>query len=259
VATFGVILEEIQRREREGACDPVRRKYLKALHDLTRRNVIVYYSAFLQKPEQQHYFATQINDEDKHGFMAAFAGLEFDKGLDLVLHTPGGELAATESIIEYIRSKFQDDVRVIVPQISMSGGTILALAAKEIVMGRHSNLGPIDPQFSGKPAIAILKEFERARTEIIADPKQSLLWQPILQHYPPTLLSQAQHSIEWAHDICLKTLKEAMLKGDPDADQKAESIVDFLLSHDVHHAHGQHLHRNELSAKGIREPLNKWS
>jgi ClpP class serine protease len=53
--------------------------------------------------------------------MAAFAGLDFNKGLDLVLHTPGGDVAATESIIEYIHSKFGRDVRVIVPQISMPG------------------------------------------------------------------------------------------------------------------------------------------
>jgi membrane-bound ClpP family serine protease len=79
-------------------------------------------------------------------------------------------------------------------QISMSGGTIIALAAREIVMGLHSNLGPIDPQFGHSPAIAILKEFERARADIIADPKLALLWQPILQRYEPTLLSRAEYA-----------------------------------------------------------------
>jgi DNA invertase Pin-like site-specific DNA recombinase len=68
---------------------------------------------------------------------------------------------------------------------------MIALAATEIVMGRHSNLGPIDPQIGNRPAIAILAEFEKARTEITADPKLALLWQPILQQYPPTLLSFA--------------------------------------------------------------------
>lgn len=200
MATFGDVLWEIQdkqlERQRESVADAVRRKYLAALHRLTGRNVVVYYSAFLQRQGPEHFFSTQINDEDKHGFMAVFAGLDFDRGLDLVLHSPGGEVAATESIIDYLRSKFGSDIRTIVPQISMSGGTIIAVAGRQIVMGRHSNLGPIDPQIGGRPAFAILQEFERAREEITANPSAALLWQPILQQYGPTLLSACQQSIQ---------------------------------------------------------------
>jgi len=255
VATFGQVLSEIQdvdlRRQREGVSDPVRRRYIQALHDLTGRNVIVYYSAFLQRPGAENYNNIIINDEDKHGFMAAFAGLDFAKGLDLVLHSPGGDVAATESIVDYLRSKFQTDIRSIVPQISMSGGTIIALAAREIVMGLHSNLGPIDPQFGHSPAIAILKEFERARADIIADPKLALLWQPILQRYEPTLLSRADHAIRWTQDIGRKLLGEGMFKDDADPAAKASAVVDFLTSHDLHRAHGRHLHRAELRDRGL--------
>lgn len=256
MATFGDVLREIQDiqlgRQREGVADPVRRKYLAALHKLTGRNVVAYYSAFLQRPGPEHFFSVQINDEDKHGFMAAFAGLDFDIGLDLILHTPGGDIAATESIIEYLRSKFGANIRTIVPQISMSGGTMISLAGREILMGRHSNLGPIDPQIGGRPAIAILKEFEVARNEILNNPNNAFLWQPILQQYHPTLLSQAQHSIQWSQEIGRKTLIEGMFRDDPDATNKADTIVDFLLSHDVHKAHGRHLHRNELRARGLK-------
>ncbi len=63
----------------------------------------------------------------------------------MILHTPGGDIAATESIVDYLYCMFDKDIRVIVPQISMSAGTMIALASKEIVMGKHSNLGPIDP------------------------------------------------------------------------------------------------------------------
>ena len=203
--TFGAVLTEIQDanivRQREGGADVVRRRYIKALHELTNRNVVVYYSAFLHRQGPEHFFNTQINDEDKHGFMAVFARLDFSKGLDLILHSPGGDVAATESIIDYLRSKFGDNIRAIVPQISMSGGTMIALAAREILMGSHSNLGPIDPQIGGRPAIAILKEFERAAAEIAADPNKALLWQPILQQYAPTLLSAADQSIKWTLEI----------------------------------------------------------
>lgn len=252
MATFGDVLSQFQNEQRNSPADRVRRAYLKTLHDLTGRNVVVYYSGWLQKQEPSYFGITQINDEDKHGFMAAFAGLDFSKGLDLILHTPGGDVAATESIIDYIRSKFGQDIRVIVPQISMSGGTMIALAGKEIVMGLHSNLGPIDPQIGGKPAIAILKEFDTARDEIVADPKKAFLWQPILQQYPPTLLSLANHSIKWAREIGKKTLLEGMLLGDPNGDAVADQAVDFLLSHDLHKAHGRHLHRTELQAQGLK-------
>jgi hypothetical protein len=256
MATFGEILQELQdeqiRRQREGVPDVVRRKYLRKLHETTGRNVVVYYSAFLQRPGPEHSSIVQINDEDKHGFMAAFAGMDFTDGLDLVLHTPGGDVAATESIVDYLRSKFDDNIRTIVPQISMSGGTIIAMAGREVLMGRHSNLGPIDPQIGGKPAIAIIKEFESARAEITANPNMALLWQPILAQYPPTLLSHAQQGIQWAQDIGRKTLAEGMFKGDPHAGDKANTLVEFLLSHDVHKAHGRHLHRQELRAKGLK-------
>jgi hypothetical protein len=239
------------KRQRESTADQVRRKYLKALHELTGRNTIAYYSGFLSRPGPEFSALTQITDEDKNGFMSCFKGWDWSKGLDLVLHLPGGSPAATETIIDYIRNKFGENIRTIVPQISMSGGTMLACAGKEIIMGLHSNLGPIDPQFGSMPAIALLKEFERAKQEVLADPKSALVWQPILGKYHPTLLSQATHAIEWSREIGEKALKEGMLKGDPNADAKAKDIVDFLLSHDVHRAHGRHLHRKELKDKGL--------
>jgi len=255
MATFGEVLgqfqEETHRRHRESPQDFVRRTYLRKLHDLTGRNVVVYYSGWLQKQGPEHFLTTQINDEDKHGFMATFAGLDFSRGLDLILHTPGGDVAATESIIDYIRSKFNDDIRVIVPQISMSGGTMIALAGKTIVMGRHSNLGPIDPQLGGKPAIAILKEFEQAKAEITENPSVALVWQPILQHYQPTLLSFAKQSIDWAREIGKKALLDGMFKGAEAAEQKSAKIVEFMLSQDLHKAHGRHIHRNELQQIGL--------
>jgi hypothetical protein len=255
MATFGEVLQAIQdediARQRKSASDVIRRNLIKALHDLTGRNVVVYYSSWLQRQGPEFYFINQINDEDKHGIMATFAGLDFGRGLDLILHTPGGDVAATESIIDYLRSKFGSNIRAIVPQISMSGGTMIALAGKEIIMGTHSNLGPIDPQIGNRPAIAILKEFERARAEILADPNSALLWQPILQQYFPTMLSHAQQSIDWATQIGKKTLETGMFHGQQDATAKADAVVNYLISHDVHKAHGRHLHRTELKNQGL--------
>src|SRR5436853_5918265 len=75
-----------------GAVDTVRRKYLTLLHQKTQRNIIAYYSGFLSKPE---HLALDISDEDKNGFMTAVHQLDRSLGLDLILHTPGGRVAAT--------------------------------------------------------------------------------------------------------------------------------------------------------------------
>ena len=81
------------------------------------------------------------------------------------MHTPGGEVGATEHLVEYLKDVFNNDIRVIVPQIK----TMIALAAKEICMGNYSNLGPIDPQIGGLPAQGILDEYEKAKAELKVD------------------------------------------------------------------------------------------
>ena len=87
----------------QSAPDRVRRKYLKSLFELTGRNVIAYYSGWLSKPGIE---GVHINDEDKNGFMMAVHELDRSIGLDLILHTPGGELHATESIIHYLHQMY---------------------------------------------------------------------------------------------------------------------------------------------------------
>lgn len=92
--------------EARSSIDIVRKKYLAELYKFTGRNVITYYSGWLQKPGIE---GSQISDDDKNGFMMAIHGMECKKGLDLILHTPGGGIAATESIIDYLHRKFGMD------------------------------------------------------------------------------------------------------------------------------------------------------
>jgi ClpP class serine protease len=91
------------------APDNVRRKYLRLLNEHTTRNVIAYYSGWLSKP---NIAQGDINDEDKNGFMMAVHQLDRKQGLDLILHTPGGGIAATQSIVHYLRKMFEDDIRL---------------------------------------------------------------------------------------------------------------------------------------------------
>ncbi|MBM6683707.1 ATP-dependent Clp protease proteolytic subunit [Collinsella intestinalis] len=70
-----------------------------------------------------------------NGFMNAIFGMDREKGLDLILHTPGGEIAAAEAIVNYLRSCFSD-ITAIIPQLAMSAGTMIACACNQVVMGR---------------------------------------------------------------------------------------------------------------------------
>ena len=174
------VLKELQTSNRTDALDSVRRKYLKQLHGKTDRNVIAYYSGWLQKPGIGN---ANICDDDKNGFMAAVHGLDRRKGLDLILHTPGGDIAATESIVNYLQKMYGNNIRAIIPQIAMSAGTMIACACKEIIMGKQSNIGPIDPQFWGIPCHGVLAEFRRAVEEIKKDPDSIPIWQTIVGKY----------------------------------------------------------------------------
>jgi ClpP class serine protease len=99
-------LQEVQsagERAKNGANDIVRRDYLTKLHAHTGRNVIAYYSGFLSKPGLAQL---EINDEDKNGFMMAVHKLDRKKGLDILIHTPGGNIGSTQSIVDYLRKIF---------------------------------------------------------------------------------------------------------------------------------------------------------
>lgn len=240
------ILEEI--RASGSTHDVVRRKYLAKLHDVTKRNVIVYYSGWLQKPQMA---GTEVNDADKNGFMNAIHGLDRTKGLDLMLHTPGGETAATESLADYLRSMFGTDIRAIVPQLAMSAGTMIACASSEIIMGKHSSLGPIDPQYGGLPAHGVIEEFERARAEIAASQSNIHLWQPIIARYAPTLIGECQKAILWSEQMVTEWLLSGMLKGRRNAKQKADSIVKGLGDHALTKSHARHMPFSKCKQIGL--------
>jgi len=160
---------------------------------------------------RQQAWDFMLNDADKNGLMSTIQEMDRTKGLDLVLHTPGGDMAATESLVDYLRQMFGTNIRAIVPQIAMSGGTMIALACKEIVMGKHSNLGPIDPQLFGVPAHAIKEEFERAIQEVQAAPHTAPIWQVILSKYGPSQISESLKVIAWADQMTREWLKSGCL------------------------------------------------
>lgn len=227
----------------------VRHKYLEKLSAHTGRNLIAYYSGFLSKPG---IFLMDITDEDKNGFMMAIHKLTRNKGLDLLIHTPGGSIGATQSIVNYLRKMFDRDIRAIVPQIAMSAGTMLACSCKEIWMSKHSNLGPIDPHIDGRPAYGIKREFEQACKEVKADPSRISIWQSIIGQYPPAFLSQCENAIKWSNQFVETQLETVMFHGDASAKQKSKQIVKRLTDYRGNKTHGRHIHSEECSRIGLK-------
>ncbi len=88
--------------------------------------------------------------------------------IDIILHTPGGLVLAAEQIARALRDH-PGRVTVFVPHYAMSGGTLIALAADEIVMDEHAVLGPVDPQLGHYPAISILAAVARKPIERVDD------------------------------------------------------------------------------------------
>lgn len=235
--------------------DILRRRYIRALSIYTKRNVIAYYSGWLQKPDLRNNNA--VNDIDKNGLMTAINGLDVSKGLDLILHTPGGDTAATESIVDYLWSKFSGNIRCFVPQMAMSAGTMIACSCREIWMGRQSSLGPIDPQFGNPqfgniPAHGIIEEFKQAHDSIVNDPRTIPLWQPIIAKYNPAFIGECEKAITWSTSLAREWLKRNMFENEANQDQIVEAILRELIDHSISLAHNRHLSATKCREIGLK-------
>lgn len=244
--SWGDVLNKL--KTSENPLNSMRHHYLSIMNQYTERNVITYYSAFIQKPG---ITGTGIDENDKNAFMQAVFGLDRSKGLDLILHTPGGAIASTESIVNYLKKLFGKNIRVFVPQIAMSAGTMIALSSKEIVMGKQSNLGPIDPQFGGMSCAGIIEEFEEAAKDVNSNTKMAAVWGPIIGKYHPTFLGDCKKAIDWSESIVNEWLIDNMFYGDTNAEDKAHNVLETLSSHNKTYSHSRHIHSDELRALGL--------
>lgn len=245
---WGEVLGELQGMRVENPLDTLRHKYLEIMNKYTGRNVIAYYSGFLQKPGAN----ASIDDNDKNALMQAVYGLDKSKGLDLILHTPGGNTAATESIVNYLHAIFGKNIRAFIPQIAMSAGTMIALSCKEIIMGKESNIGPIDPQFGGVSCAGVIEEFDRAIAEITKNPATVPIWQVIISKYHPTFLGDCQKAIDWSNNMVKEWLSNNMFANENDSSTLASNIVHTLGSHTETSTHSRHIHMEECKKLGIK-------
>lgn len=252
MASWNDVLKSIQEAE-EGKrllspADNARAKAVKNLSDYRNRNVICYYSGWLQGSQASEI---AITDDDMNGLMNAVYKMDRSKGLDLVLHTPGGDLAATEAIVKYLKDCFGRDICAFIPQMAMSGGTMIACSCKEIWMGRQSSLGPTDPQFRGVPAGGVLDEFARAVDEVEANPSSAVLWGQIIGKYHPTFLGDCQNAVEMSKQIVGDWLQQNMFHDDDHREDKTDKVISLLCDHKKSAMHNRHFSHTDLENIGL--------
>lgn len=222
----------------------IRSEFLERINLLTGRNVITYYSCWLKTPGAPN---SSINDQDMNAFMNAVHGLDRSKGLDLILHTPGGDLAATESLVNYLHTMFNNDIRAIIPQISMSAGTIMALSCKEVIMGKQSSLGPIDPQLGGIACQSVIEEFEKAINDVTNNPNSAPLWQVIIGRLNPTFITSCNKAIEWSENLMNNYIHKVY--GET---FDLEPLKTLFLNNKKSYSHSRHISRDSCKSVKLR-------
>lgn len=238
-------IQECVLRKKNTSQDEVRRQYLKDLSEYTKRDTIIYSSAFTLRSPAVPPIALSLTLDDIQGFMAALHGLN-GKSLDLILHSPGGSMEAADQLVQYLRAKYQH-IRAIVPQNAMSATTMIACACDSIVMGKHSALGPIDPQVtfptpSGAftaPAQAILDEFDEAKAQVSRDPSCAPLWIAKVKAYPHGFLTMCNTTLQLSEEKVREWLATWMFRGLPDCQQKSANVAKWLGDAKQHKTHGR--------------------
>lgn len=258
MSTRNEILKEINQYRSVGQ-DIIRRRYLKELSEYTGNDTLIYASAFPCSIPNIDPNLTSVGFSDIQGFMTCLNKLKGDK-LDIIIHSPGGSLEATEQLVNYLRSKYSY-IRAIVPQNAMSAATMLACACDEIVMGKQSAIGPIDPQMimpSGNgtvnviPAHSICEEFEVAKKEIAVNPAMANVWAPRLLNIPFGYLDLCKKTIELSKSKVGEWLNSYMFKGE---EGKGYSIAEWLGDFNQHKTHSRPINYELAREKGLKVTL----
>ncbi|MBG9603535.1 Clp protease ClpP [Cytobacillus firmus] len=202
-----------------------------------------------------------ISFEDLLPINDQFSNLNGNRGLDLILETPGGSGEVAEDIVRLLRSKY-NDIAVIIPGWAKSAGTIMAMACDEILMEPSSALGPIDAQISRNGQVfsadALIKGMEEIKEEVNRTNTLNVAYVPILQNISPGELQGAQNALDFAKDLVQKWLVDYKFKdwnnhsdtGEPvsleEKQKRAYEIASTLADHGKWLTHGRSIKIQDL-------------
>jgi ClpP class serine protease len=155
-----------------------------------------------------------IDIDDAEGVLRAINDTPSGRPIEIVLHTPGGLVIAARQIASAL-ADHEGQVTAVIPHYAMSGGTLIALAADEIVLDAHASLGPVDPQLGQYPAASLVEVSERPgdhddQTLILADVGRKAIAQVegftarlVGRHMAPEAAREVAHALAtgiWTHD-----------------------------------------------------------
>ncbi|HVX34300.1 MAG TPA: hypothetical protein VHA80_14280 [Solirubrobacterales bacterium] len=201
--------------------------------------------------------STSIGGFDIPPFVDLLHDVETGSDVDLLLQTPGGDVDQAERIVLMCRKRVGDGTfRVLVPDSAKSAGTLIAIAADEIVMGEPSELGPIDPQISvttangelmTRPAQSILDGLQ----EIVdsAEDQLSPAYFPLLDKLDPALIDFCKKALKRSEQFAERFLSAHMLAGDTD---KAKEVAHELNAVEKHLSHGAVIDADRALAMGLK-------
>lgn len=162
------ILAAIQPAIRKKMLVSARLRLMQKIEDMRKSRFI----ALIHRQESMNLLGfpvmKYINVEDSEEILRAIKLTDPKVPIDLVIHTPGGLALAAKQIAMALK-KHPAKVTVFVPHYAMSGGTLIALAADEIVMDPNAVLGPVDPQLGQYPAASILAALEKKQPDKVDD------------------------------------------------------------------------------------------
>ncbi len=161
-------------------------------------------------------FYKYIDIDDSEKVLRAIRATPKDTPIDLIIHTPGGLALAATQIARAIKNH-PAKTTVIVPHYAMSGGTLIALAADEILMDPNAVLGPVDPQLGQYPAPSIIRAVEKKGTDKVDD--QTLI-----------LADVAEKAINQVRDLIVWLLEDKM--GREKAEEVAKTLTEGRWTHD---------------------------
>jgi hypothetical protein len=236
--------------------DALVNRYILDLFSYTNRPLLIYAVDFFNQGK-----VAVAGDEmpisimDKDGIVEATKDLS-PGSLDIIIHSPGGSLEATESIVGILRKKFSD-IRFIIPSTAKSAATMLALSGDEIILADSSELGPIDPQMiirrdsgqSMSPAQAIIDQFQAAEEELSSNPNKLPAWIPILPMYGPSLYQDCKNALKLSKEVVRTWLVAYMFKNITKKSERvnrARRTVNYFANHKLLKSHGRRIGLEEI-------------
>jgi ClpP class serine protease len=187
--------------------------------------------------------SSSISIEDSEAVLRAIRLTPEDQPIDVILHTPGGLVLAAEQIaMALVQRKAR--VTAFVPHYAMSGGSLIALAADEIIMDPNAVLGPVDPQIGGMPAASILRVVELKKPANVSDEMLVLadiaakarvqvgvfVAEVLIKHMPKekaVALATALTEGRWTHDFPI-TVPMARQLGFPVTTTMPRTVYDLM-------------------------------